>query len=282
MKHSSPWLLCAPALAMYAVLLAVPLVMTVLLSFNAYSRSTGIVLSWDLHNYVAVISDVYFFRIFMRTLVIAVIVTAASAILGAPEAWIMTRLSPRGRAIALLVVLGPLLVSVVVRTLGWTILMGRDGLLNQAAQALGLPRVDLLFSMSGIIIALTHVMVPFMVLAVWTALQQIDPRTEHAAASLGASRIAVFLRVVLPQAMPGILSGSIIVFSLSASAFATPALIGGRRLKVAATAIYDEFLTSLDWPLGAAIATLLVAAVVAIVLLWNRTVERRFAQGAAA
>jgi putative spermidine/putrescine transport system permease protein len=116
-----------------------------------------------------------------------------------------------------------------------------------------------------------------MVLAVWTALQQVDPATENAAASLGASPAQVFLRVVLPQAMPGVLSGSIIVFSLAASAFATPALIGGRRLKVAATAIYDEFLASLNWPLGAAIAVLLVVSVVAIVLLWNRLVERRFA-----
>lgn len=278
MKSGSPWLLCSPALVMYAVLLAVPLVMTVLLSFNAYSRSVGIIPSWDLHNYIEVLSEDYFHRIFLRTLYVSLAVTAASILLGAPEAWIMTRLSPRGRALALLVVLGPLLVSVVVRTLGWTILMGRDGLLNQAALALGLPRFELLFSMTGIIIATTHVMIPFMVLAVWTALQQVDARTEDAAASLGASRLVVFLRVVMPQAMPGVLSGSIIVFSLTASAFATPALIGGRRLKVAATAIYDEFLASLDWPLGAAIATLLVASVVVIVLAWNRMVERRFAQ----
>ena len=278
--RAGPILLCAPALAMYAVLLAVPLAMTLLLSLHAYSRTLGILPGWDLRNYADVLSDPYFRRIFWRTLNVALAVTAISAAIGVPEAWIISRLSPRWRAFSLFVVLGPLLVSVVVRTLGWTILMGRAGLLNQALAALGLPATELLFSLPGVVIALTHVLVPFMVLAVWTALQQIDPASEMAALSLGASPLGVFLRVVLPQVMPGVLSGSIIVFSLAASAFATPALIGGRRLKVAATAIYDEFLASLDWPLGAALATLLVVSVLVIVLLWNRLLERRFAAAA--
>ena len=280
MSGPRPYLMCAPALAMYGVLLAVPLAMTVLLSFNAYSQTAGIVQTWDLRNYAEVLSDDYFRRIFWRTLNVALSVTLISALIGAPEAWIISRLSRRWRAVSLFVVLGPLLVSVVVRTLGWTILMGGSGLLNQGLQALGLPGAELLFSLPGVVIALTHVLVPFMVLAVWTALQQVDPATETAALSLGASHARVFWRVVLPQVMPGVLSGSIIVFSLAASAFATPALIGGRRLKVAATAIYDEFLASLDWPLGAAIAVLLVASVLVIVLLWNRVVERRFAAAA--
>jgi putative spermidine/putrescine transport system permease protein len=273
----SPYLLCGPALAMYAVLLAVPMAMTVLLSFNAYSRTAGVILRWGLHNYAEVMSDDYFVRIFWRTLQLALSVTLISALIGAPKAWIISRLSPRWRTFSLLVVLGPLLVSVVGRTLGWTILIGSSGLLNQGMTALGLPATELLFTLPGVVIALTHVLVPFMVLAVWTALQHVDPATENAALSLGASPVRVFLRVVLPQVMPGVLSGSIIVFSLAASAFATPTLIGGRRLKVAATAIYDEFLAFLNWPLGAAIATLLVASVVVIVLLWNRLVERRFA-----
>jgi putative spermidine/putrescine transport system permease protein len=86
------------------------------------------------------------------------------------------------------------------------------------------------------------------------------------------------MRIVVPQMMPGILSGSLIVFALSASAFATPAVIGGRNVKVVATAVYDEFLSTLDWPLGAAIAMILLVATLAIILLWNRLLERRYAQ----
>jgi putative spermidine/putrescine transport system permease protein len=128
------------------------------------------------------------------------------------------------------------------------------------------------------VIALAHAMMPFMVLAVWTALQRLDPQIENAAISLGAGTLTVMRRIVLPQIMPGILSGTVIVFSLSASAFATPAIIGGRRLKVAATLAYDEFLNTLNWPLGAAVAMLLLVALVLIVAGSNSLIERRYAE----
>jgi putative spermidine/putrescine transport system permease protein len=275
----APLWLSLPALALYGLLLAVPLVMTLVLSVNLYDQTKGILPAVSAANYTSVLGDAYFHRIFLRTLRISLITTVAAALIGTPEAWILSRLPPRWRGICLLAVLGPLLISVVVRTLGWTILLGRSGLINQALLGVGLldRPVELLFTETGIVIALVHVLVPFVVIAVWTALQQVDPAGERAALSLGASERTVFFRIVLPQIMPGVLSGSIIVFSLAASAFATPALIGGRRLKVVATAIYDEFLTTLDWPLGAAISVLLVVSVVAIVLLWNRLVERRYA-----
>jgi putative spermidine/putrescine transport system permease protein len=271
--------LCAPALLLYGMLLATPLVMTVLLSFDRYSRTVGIIADFSFANYADILTDSYFYTIFLRSFSLALLVTLISALIGTPEAWILSRLGPRWRGVCLLVVLGPLLVSVVVRTLGWTILMGHDGIIAQVSAAIGGPdHLELLFSMSGMVIALTHVLVPFMVLAVWTALQNVDPATERAALSLGASQSRIFLRVILPQVVPGVLSGSLIVFSLAASAFATPALIGGRRLKVAATAIYDEFLVSLDWPLGSAIACVLFVAVMLIAVLWSRLLEGR--QGA--
>jgi putative spermidine/putrescine transport system permease protein len=119
---------------------------------------------------------------------------------------------------------------------------------------------------------------PFMVLSVWAALQRLDPQVENAAVSLGAPPFSVLRRIVLPQVMPGVLSGAIIVFALAASAFATPAIIGGRRLKVASTLAYDEFLNTLNWPLGAAVAVLLLVALAAIIVGSNRLVERRYAR----
>ena len=92
-----------------------------------------------------------------------------------------------------------------------------------------------MFTETGMVVALAHVLMPYMVLAVWAALQRLDPQVENAAVALGAGPFTVLRRIVLPQVMPGILSGAIIVFALAASAFATPAIIGGRRLKVAAT-----------------------------------------------
>ena len=276
----APYLLTGPALLLCIGLLLAPLAATVLLSFYDWGQYKGIVEEFTLKNWIEVFSDEYFLEVFLRTLRVALAVTALSMLLGIPEAYILNRMSPPWRGIFLLVVIGPLLISVVARTLGWALLLGSTGILNQGLVALGLltTPVEFMFSETGVIVALTHVLVPFMILSVWASLQRLDPQVENAALSLGASPLVVLRRVVLPQIVPGILSGAVIVFALAASAFATPAIIGGRRLKVAATLAYDEFLNTLNWPLGAVIATLLLIALVAAVVMSNRLIERRYAQ----
>src|SRR5438128_196541 len=255
--------------------------MTVLLSFHDFSTVKGIQPVFILKNWQELFTDPYFREMFARTLRISLWVTLICVVLGAPEAYILSRMAPRWRGFFLLVILGPLLISVVARTLGWALLFGGEtGVINQALLKLGLIHspIPFMFTETGVVIALAHVLVPFMVLSVWAALQRLDPQIENAAMSLGASHWTVLRRVVLPQAMPGMLSGAIIVFALAASAFATPAIIGGRRLKVAATLAYDEFLNTLNWPLGAAVATLLLAALAAIIIGANALIERRYAE----
>jgi putative spermidine/putrescine transport system permease protein len=279
-ERSAPFLLTGPALLVFLGLVIIPLGMTVLLSFYDWGQYKGIVPEFTLKNWIEVFTDSYFFEIFMRTFRIAILVTLAAIVIGVPEAYILNRMSPAWRSAFLLVIIGPLLVSVVARTLGWALLLGSTGLVNQGLIALGLIKTPLefMFTETGVVIALIHVLIPFMILAVWASLQRLDPQIENAALSLGASRVTIWRRVILPQIVPGILSGSIIVFALAASAFASPAIIGGRRLKVAATLAYDEFLNTLNWPLGAAVATLLLVALVLITVGSNRLVERRYAQ----
>ncbi|MVA73126.1 ABC transporter permease subunit [Agrobacterium vitis] len=274
------YLKTAPALIFYAVLLGAPMVLTLLLSFHAYDFTTGIQPGWTLTNYTDVLTDPYFHEIFSRTFGLALLVTLICLLIGVPEAYILSRLGNPWRSIFLLVVLGPLLISVVVRTLGWALLFGGNGILSMVAQGLGFSDrpMSLMFTFAGMTIALVHVLVPFMVISVWASLQKIDPQSENAGLTLGASKLTVFRRITLPQAMPGILSGSIMVFALTASAFATPAIIGGRRLKVVATAAYDQYLNTLNWPLGATIALLLLVANVVIITSYNKLVERRFAK----
>ena len=273
--------LLAPATLLFVAVLVIPLVMTVLLSFYSWGQYTGIVEVYTLENWVEVFSDPYFGEIFLRTLRIALLTTLLAALFGTPEAYILKRMNPRWRGMFLLVILGPLLMSVVARTLGWALLFGgNNGVVNQILMGLGLIDAPLpfMFTETGVVVALAHVMMPFMVLSVWASLQKLDPQVENAARSLGAGQFTIVHRVLLPQIMPGILSGAIIVFALSASAFATPAIIGGRRLKVAATLAYDEFLNTLDWPLGAAVAVLLLIGIVLIIVASNRLVERRYAE----
>jgi len=279
-QNSVPWLLSMPAFALFLGLLAVPMALTAVLSFNAFDGMRGIQPGFSLTNYVAILSDGYYYELFLRTGTMAFGVTIICIIIGVPETLILARMRPAWQGTFFVVILGPLLISVVVRTLGWQILLSREGPVNSILIRLHLVDhpIQLLFSMAGVIIVLTHVLLPFMIIAVWSALQRLDTQVSHAARSLGAGALTTFGRITLPQLMPGILSGAIIVFTLSASAFATPAIIGGRRVKVVTTAIYDEFLNSMNWPLGAAIAVLLLLGIVFVVVGSNQLTERKFKQ----
>jgi putative spermidine/putrescine transport system permease protein len=274
-----PYLLSGPALLLYTTMLAAPLFLTLILSFNSFDFYGGIKSDFGLHNYIEVLSDSYFHKIFLRTFLMSIAVTLICALIGAPEAYILYRMSSTARSLCMLAILGPLLISVIVRTLGWALLIGNNGVINEVLIGVGLIEnpIKMMFTQTAVVVALVHVLVPFMVLSVWAALQKLDPQVESAAHSLGASKFTVLKRVVLPQVMPGILSGSLIVFALSVSAFATPSIIGGRRLKVVATTAYDEYLNTLNWPLGAAIAIVLLIANVIVISAYNQYIERKYA-----
>ena len=276
--RANPWVLSAPALAVYATFLVVPMALVFLISFFDFQFYGGMQATFTWKNYLEILSDGYYYEIYARTFGVAALVTVACLVLGTAEAYVLSRMANPWKGLFLMVVLGPLLISVVVRTLGWALLFGSTGLINKALMGIGLVStpIDLMYSNLGVGIALTHVLVPFMVISVWASLQRINPSTEAAALSLGASQFTVIRRVIVPQVMPGILSGSLIVFGLSASSFAIPALLGGRRLKMVATVVYDEFLTELNWPLGAAIAIVLLVVNVIIMMAYNRVVERSY------
>jgi putative spermidine/putrescine transport system permease protein len=267
---------------LFVGIVLVPLVMTAILSLNEWGQYTGIVNVITLKNWHEVITDSYYLEVFLRTLRIAIAVTLIAALLGAPEAYILHRMRAPWKGLFLLVILGPLLISVVARTLGWALLLlgGNSGVINRALIQLGVisQPIPFMFTEAGVIVALAHVLLPFMVLSVWASLQKLDPQVENAATSLGARQPTILARIILPQVVPGLLSGAIIVFALAASAFASPAIIGGRRLKVASTLAYDEFLNTLNWPLGAVVAVLLLVGLMAIVGGANAIVERRYAE----
>jgi putative spermidine/putrescine transport system permease protein len=274
---SLPWWMSAPAILLCSVMLLVPLLLTVILSFNTFDADLGPQSgTFTLEHYRAVLLDPYYYEIFWRTFWISGLVTLVCIVVGAPEAYILNRMGKPWRSIMLLVVLAPLMISVVVRAFGWSMLLGQEGLINGVLAAFGLGSYKLLYTETAIVIALVHVMLPFMVIPVWTSLQKLDQGVANAALSLGASPLTAMRRIILPQVMPGILSGSLIVFGLSASSFAIPGLLGGRRLKMMATLVYDEYLHELNWPLGASIALLLLLANLVVMLGWNRMLERRY------
>ena len=276
-RRAAPYLLTAPALALFGLMVLLPLGLTTLLSFQRFSHDTGVQDGgFTLASYALVLGDSYYWEVFGRTGWVALLTTLICVAVGAPEAYILSRMRAPWRSVFLLVILAPLLVSVVVRAFGWSLVLGPAGFVNQFFDAVGIGRQRMLYTSIAVVVALVHVMLPFMVIPVWTSLQKLDPMVENAALSLGASRFTVLRRVVLPQVTPGLLSGGLIVFALSASALAIPGLLGGRRLKMVATLIYDEYLHELNWPLGAAIALALLVVNLLVMLCMNAVLEGRY------
>jgi putative spermidine/putrescine transport system permease protein len=223
-----------------------------------------------LDNYWRFVSDAFYRSILGDTLLMGAAVTALALVLSYPLAYTLARSRSRWKGLLTVVVLIPLMTSVVVRSYGWMILLANNGVVNSLLATLQLPRTQLMFNFTGTIIGLTEVLMPFMVLTLSGVIQQIDPDLEDSVRSLGGSSWHVFRDVILPLSLPGIAAGSLLVFVLSVSAFATPKLIGGARTKVMATIVYDQATAVLNWPFAAACSFILIALVLGLTILQGR------------
>ncbi|OGK77204.1 MAG: ABC transporter permease [Candidatus Rokubacteria bacterium GWC2_70_16] len=263
------WGLLAPSLLLLLVAFLVPVGMMVPTSFRPYVPLVGITRGFTAGHYVKLVTDLYYLEIIGRTLALGFTVTLLTLVIGYPVAFFLARSRSRWRSWLTILVVFPLLLNLVVRTFGWIALLAQNGLVNQALRALGLvdAPVKLLFNFAGLLIGMTHIFLPFMVLVLIGAIQNIPRDVEDASRVLGASWGATFVRVTLPLSAPGILSGSILVFVLAISALVTPRLLGGPTYRVMSTLIYDEFLQRLNWPAGSAQALLLTVMVLALILI---------------
>ena len=181
-------------------------------------------------------------------------------VLGYPLAYLLARSTSRIMALGLFLLIMPLMVSTVIRVFGWVVILGSEGLVNQALRLLGAGEgVRLLYTEGAVILGLTQQSMPFMVLPIMAAIERISPSLEEAAQNLGASWAQMFARIIVPLSMPGLVSGALLVFSVSMSAFITPALMGGRQVRMVGQQIYEEVLTAYDWP-GAASLTIVLSA----------------------
>ena len=274
------WALLAPSLLLLLVAFLVPVGMMVPTSFRPYVPLVGITGGFTAGHYVKLVSDSYYLEIIARTLVLGLTVTLLTLVIGYPVALFLARTPSRWRGWLTILVVFPLLLNLVVRTFGWIALLAQNGLVNQALRTLGLvdAPVKLLFNFAGLLIGLTHIFLPFMILVLIGAIQNIPRDVEDAAQVLGASWWATFTRVTLPLSAPGILSGGILVFVLTISALVTPRLLGGPTYRVMSTLIYDEFLQLLNWPAGSAQALLLTALVLVLILVSGRLARGTGAQ----
>src|SRR5882757_5295675 len=276
-------LLLAPAVLFFLVVFVVPVGLMIRYSFYQQTTTGDLSASATLANYVRLGSVDLYRTVVLTTLRVSAWTTLISMLLAYPLALVMVRGNALiGRALTVIVI-APMLINVVVRTYAWRIILanGENGVLNWTLAHFGLGPVQLLYTEWAIIIGSVHVFLPMMVLPLSAALGKINPAVEEAAATLGASVLSVFRPITLPLSVPGLAVGATLVFSLTASSFVTPALLGGNFAKMLGTLVEEQILVVFDWPFGAAIATLLTALVMVVNLASVWLVERRFPSRAA-
>ena len=211
-----------------------------------------------------------------RTLLVSLGITGVCLILGYPIAHLIAHAPPQRANLLLALVLVPFWTSLLVRTTSWIVLLQNQGVLNDALVALGLigdeGRLAMIYNMTGTFVAMTHVLLPFMVLPLYSIMRAIPPVQMSAAASLGAGPLQAFRRVYWPQTLPGVGAGSLLVFILAIGYYITPALVGGSSGQLISNMIAYHMQTSLNWSLAAALGGILLVCVIALYLLYDRLV----------
>ena len=276
-SHRHALLLIAPLGVVLAGFFLLPALMLLPTSLREYTPGTGFTPDlWTFGNYLRIITDEYYREVIWRTLGLGLFVTISCLVLGYPLAYLIARGPERWRVPLILLVVFPMLLNLVVRSFGWIALLTNRGLINNLLIDLGIiaTPLKLMFNLTGLMIGLTHIYLPFMVLMLVAAIRNVPRDVEAAAATLGSSRFHVFTAVTLPLSAPGILSGSILVFVLTISALVTPRMLGGPTYKVMATLIYDEFMQLLDWSSGSALSFTLTAMAIGVIWLSSRITKR--------
>lgn len=255
-----------------------------LLVFGFVVPVTGILLlgvrdadgHFTLEHLARFLTDPFYFGIGWRTAKLSLLITAICIVAGVPLAYIMARGSPRLRLWLIICITLPLMTSVVVRTFGWMVVLGRGGLVPDVLNMLGLVnrRFTLMHTETAIVVGMVQVLFPFMVLSILGVIMRIDSRLEEAARVMGCSFMQSLRLVILPLAIPGIIAGSLLVFTLSASYFITPNLLGGSRLPVLASSIYEAATKTLEWQFASAQSIILLVGVLLLLIPYARLSRR--------
>jgi len=255
------------------VLLALPVSLLLLVFFVtpiAYIFAKSLAQD-GLKYYIKFFSDEFYRGILINTLFTALKVTVFTLILGYPTAYFLARTKMKIRNLLLIATVFPFLVSALVRAYGWMVILGENGIVNQILMRLHIidEPLKILYTMKGVTIGLVHLLIPYMILSIASVVQNIDPNLELAAESLGANRWQTFTKVTFPLSLPGVITGCILVFTVSMTSFVTPKLLGGPKVKLMSTMVYQEVQITFNWSMATAISFILLGTILLVLLLSN-------------
>lgn len=271
-KKIDIWLLLLPTLLIFIFFFLVPLVFLFVTSFKTFDANSGIGNEWTFQNYIKFLTDSFYLSVLWRTVKIALLTTLITIIISYPVAYQISKVKGRLKNFLTLIVLSPLLISMVIRSYGWVIILSNKGVINNTLMDLGIINqpLTLLYTEFSVILGMIHVLFPYMVLTIMGSLERIDPSVIRASQNLGASSARTFFSVMLPLTLPGIFAGSVMVFSLSVSSFVTPAILGGPQVKVMSYLTYEQTAVMLNWPYGSAIGFLLIFLAIITIIIYSR------------
>ena len=253
--------LALPAIGFLAVFLLIPAARLITAGFLTQDARGALGAPVTLSHFVHFFDTSLYSHVLVVTLRISLITAALAALLGYPVAMVMARSHPAITRIVTFITIAPLIVSVVVRSYGWQLILGngRSGLLNWLLLTSGAIETPLriLYSETAVVVGSLHVFLPMMVLPLASALGKIDPHIGEAARTLGATSWRIFRRITLPLSLPGLAVGCGLVFSLTAGSFVTPAILGGSGAQMLGMLVDQQILVVYDWPFGATVATVL-------------------------
>ncbi len=250
--------------AILAILIVVFLPIFWLSSLSFYNAAGE--LSWE--NYARIFNSALYRRTFVVTFQISIVVTLVCVLLGYPLCYWLTKMSNRTAAILMVFVLVPFWTSVLVRTYAWLVLLQRNGIINSSLVSFGIidEPLQLAHNLTGSIIGMVHIMLPFLILPLYATMRSIDTDLVRAAVGLGSSPRGAFWRVFFPMSLPGLFAGIVLVFILSLGFYVTPALLGGGRVQMLAQRIESTITVYSNW--GAASALGVVLLLLALVMIW--------------
>jgi len=251
--------LLGPALIVVAIFFLAPFAILLAFSIGAAAQG-GRSVGFTLGHFARLLGEPLYQQIILTTVWIALVVTALTLVIGYAMAFALVRSRSRYRRLLISLVVLPLMLSGVIRTFGWIVLLAQNGPVNSVFLQLGLIDGPFRFlgTTLGVIIGLTHILLPFMVLAIVSNLSYIHPSLEDAAKGLGATPLRGFLRVTLPLSIPGIATGTLLVFIMSMGAFITPAMLGYGRVKVLPIIVFEQTTTVVNWGFASAAAVTLL------------------------
>ena len=267
-------LLLLPGLLALGVSFVAPMLWLLRASFSTSALGGG-ANSWTLDNYSEVIFDPFYWRVATNTLTYGLTVAFFAVILSYPIALFLARTTSRWRGVLTALAIAPLLTSGVVRTYGWMVILGDRGVINGSLQTLSLIDTPMRLSNNflGATIAMIEILMPYAILAMLSGFGRLNAQLEEAAAMLGANRLTVFWRIILPLSLPGVITGALLVFVLAISGFVTPRLLGGGRVFVLGTEVFQEATITLNWPLAAALAMLLLILFSSVIVIYRRALR---------